>query len=51
MFGWIGCVSSPRGPFTVTTLPSLDATSTPLGISMGFLPIRSLIAASSDHHT
>src|SRR3954447_8021705 len=40
MFVWIGCVSSPRGPLTRTTLSSPTATSTPLGISMGFLPIR-----------
>src|SRR4029079_12220800 len=40
MFVWIGCVSSPFGPLTRTTLSSLTATSTPLGISTGFLPIR-----------
>src|SRR5436853_7344256 len=40
MLVWIGCVSSPRGPLTRTTLSSPTAPSTPLGISMGFLPIR-----------
>src|SRR3954452_3969190 len=40
MFVWIGCVSSPRGPLTRTTLSSPTATSTPLGISTGFFPIR-----------
>src|SRR6185503_11451689 len=32
--------SSPRGPFTATTLFASTATSTPLGISTGFFPIR-----------
>src|SRR3954462_9037624 len=40
MFVWIVCTSSPRGPLTRTTLSSPTATSTPLGISTGFLPIR-----------
>src|SRR3954452_13697751 len=44
MFVWIVCTSSPRGPLTRTTLSSPTATSTPLGISTGFLPIR-LIAS------
>src|SRR5262245_40999605 len=43
MLVWIGCASSPRGPLTVTTLSSLTATSTPLGISTGFLPIRLIV--------
>src|SRR5436190_22016640 len=42
----IGWVSEPRGPVTVTTLPSATSTSTPLGISMGCLPIL-LMAPSS----
>src|SRR5690242_16909812 len=43
MFAWIGCVSSPRGPLTRTTLSSPTATSTPLGISTGFFPIRLML--------
>src|SRR6266566_2870405 len=40
-------VSEPRGPFTVTTLPSAIVTSTPLGISMGCFPIRLMLAFRS----
>src|SRR5918994_5215221 len=43
--GCTRCVSSPRGPFTTTTAPSPTVTSTPLGISMGCLPIRLMASA------
>src|SRR4029077_8824960 len=45
MFGWIVCVRLPRGPCTVTTLPSSTLTCTPLGSSMGCLPIRLIVCS------
>src|SRR5262249_36602431 len=47
MLACIGCVSEPRGPLTVTTLSWPTATSTPLGSSMGCLPI--LLIVPSPH--
>src|SRR3990172_13248744 len=38
--GWRRWLRVPRGPFTVTSASSPTVTSTPLGISMGCLPIR-----------
>src|SRR4029450_3635423 len=40
MSGCIACCRLPRGPFTVTTLSSPTATSTPAGIVTGCFPIR-----------
>src|SRR5688500_4611869 len=37
----------PRGPFTVTTASSPTVTSTPLGISIGCLPIRLIFSQAS----
>src|SRR3989442_9191487 len=47
MSACIVCVSEPRGPFTVTTLPSTIVTSTPVGISIGCFPIRLILALRS----
>src|SRR5262245_21246532 len=41
--GWTRWLSSPRGPLTVTTASSPTVTWTPLGISMGCLPIRLIV--------
>src|SRR3954466_13114961 len=40
--------SSPFGPFTVTVCPSI-VTWTPLGIAMGFLPIRDILVDPDEH--